>query len=193
MDVHRSRVIAESNMGLHAELVMARTFLLALGLMLFAVAANAQCIQLTAGAGWPFNCDATTTPLTTDVLGGGQTSSGKAKSWTIAQVGAAIGSGGGSGLTLSGNATVWTLSPSVSGTGTVATAGTGAVPGDTIPLATAAGTHSAVSVFTISDTDAVAGSVNAGGSGGTTGACTVTGTTGIGTFAQFTGTSLGAL
>jgi hypothetical protein len=69
------------------------------------------------------------------------------------------------------------------------TAGTVYVPGDTITLT--GGTFTAAAQILVGQTKAVSGTVNAGGSGGVNGACTVTATTGTGTAAQFTGTVTG--
>lgn len=76
-----------------------------------------------------------------------------------------------------------------SAAGTVTAAGTGYVPGERVVLA--GGTATTQAAVIIVDTQAVSGTVAAAGSGGSNGACTVTGTTGTGTKAQFTGTVSG--
>ena len=62
-------------------------------------------------------------------------------------------------------------------------------PGDTITLT--GGTSTIAAQIRVGQTQAVSAAVNAGGSGGTNGACTVAATTGTGTQAQFTGTVSG--
>jgi len=68
-------------------------------------------------------------------------------------------------------------------------AGTGYAPGDSVTLT--GGTSTTAAKVSISTTKAISATVNAGGTGGTNGACTVTGTTGSGTLAQFSGTVSG--
>lgn len=73
--------------------------------------------------------------------------------------------------------------------GSVTTAGTVYVPGDSVTLTGGSATTNAVLVIT--DTKVISATVNAGGSGGSNGAVTITGTTGTGTPFQATGTISG--
>lgn len=78
-----------------------------------------------------------------------------------------------------------------SSAGAPTAAGTVYVPGETVTLT--GGTFTTAAVLSITDTKAVSGTVAAAGSGGSNGACTVTGTTGTGTKAQFSGTVSGGV
>lgn len=84
------------------------------------------------------------------------------------------------------NATPWSEATAA----LVATVQSGAgsyAPNDTLTVSGGAGVITAP-VFTISTTQVASATVNAGGTGGTNGACTVTGTTGIGVKFQASGT-----
>jgi hypothetical protein len=70
-------------------------------------------------------------------------------------------------------------------------AGTGYVPGEVITLT--GGTATTQATVVPNTTQAVSATVQTAGSGGSNGACTVTGTTGTGTKAQFTGTVSGGV
>lgn len=84
----------------------------------------------------------------------------------------------------------WGVAPSSAGSPT--TVGANYAAGDSITLAcTGSCKQTVAATLGVTDSQATSATVHAGGTGGTNGACTVTGTTGVGTPAQFTGTVVG--
>jgi hypothetical protein len=92
---------------------------------------------------------------------------------------------------LSGGLSTWaqtaTYGAILATAGAPLTPGIGYVPGDTITVAGGTLYASSPAVLSVNETLAVSASIITPGTGGTNGACTVTGTTGTGTKAQFAG------